>query len=71
MTPSDRINAYDGPTIVFDGSSPCEKLTDVMSMGNLGVSRQAREVTDTTHPLCYICQARQQTWDTDVICAID
>ncbi|KAK5937272.1 hypothetical protein PMZ80_010572 [Knufia obscura] len=55
LDPANRINAYDGPTIVFDETSPRGKLTDNLNMGNLGTSRQAKEVMDTTHgPLCYI-----------------
>lgn len=55
LDPANRINAYTGPTVVFDETSPPGKLSDLLPMGNLGTTRPASDVMDTTHgPLCYI-----------------
>lgn len=48
LDPANRINQYSGPTVVFDETSPPGKLTDILPMGNLGTSRPAKDVMDTT-----------------------
>lgn len=48
---ANRLDAYEGPTFVFDASSPPGQLTDELNIGNLGSSVQVQEVVDTTSGL--------------------